>query len=205
VVDALSEDGEIKPDGEPEYAVQLPPNARISTLSFAPGAGSLRVFFSDGESERVVLPADVLALHGASIASQTLTRSPKKSSGQPLATLGMMAATGMPVNPAKLADKLFGSDQVRVGEEVHYVIGLRVAGQAGLWYLRASSFNFRQSLGEEATYSTELNLRRLARRLRAFAPDAVCDSFMTAFPNRLALPPPLGGLIDFLRVGAGPA
>ncbi|MDQ2818440.1 MAG: hypothetical protein M3T49_09595 [Candidatus Eremiobacteraeota bacterium] len=202
MVDALSEDGELQPDGEPEYAVQVPPNARIRTLSFAPGTGSLRVFFSDGDSERVVVPGDVLALHGASIASQTLSRSPKQSSTQPLATLGMMAATGMPVNPAKLADKLFGADQVRVAEELHYVMGLRVAGQAGLWYLRASSFNFRQSLGEEATYSTEINLRRLGRRLRAFAPDAVCDSFMTAFPNRLALPPPLGGLIDFLRVGA---
>ncbi|MBC5825875.1 MAG: hypothetical protein GIX02_13855 [Candidatus Eremiobacteraeota bacterium] len=187
-----------------EFSIELPPNSRIRALKFEMEKDVLHVFFDDDGAERVLKPADLLALHGGYIRSETLTRTPTKSSSKPsFGSLGMMAMTGMPINPGKVVDKIISKDQVHLSEEFHFVLGLRVARTPALWYLRASSFNFRTALGPEATYSTEINCRQLVRRLCGFAPDAVRDNFITAYSQRLPLPPALNGLIEFLRVASG--
>ncbi len=183
-----------------EFGIKLPPHARMSSMRLDSEARLLRIVLDDDGIERSVHVNSLRAFHGARIRHETLTRIPKRSTGKPsLVGLGTMVATGVPINPSRIVEKIFSSDQVLQAEELHYVIGLRIDQIGEVWYLRASSFNFRKSLGSDATYSTEINLRHLVRKLGAFAPDAVQDAFFSAIINRSPLPPPLQSVVEFFR------
>jgi len=52
-----------------------------------------------------------------------------------------------------------------VEEELHFALAIRVQDADELWYLVADSFNFRSSLGTDAGYATEMNLRILVTRV----------------------------------------
>ena len=79
---------------------------------------------------------------------------------------------------------------------------MRVDNVGELWYLLADSFNFRYTLGKDAAYVTEFNVRTLVKRLAAFAPHAVQDSFFAAILGGLPLPPPVESLVEFFRIVA---
>jgi hypothetical protein len=186
-----------------EFGVSLPPNARISRIALRPQERAMQITLEDGPAQRLVDARDVRAFYGARIRHETIRRAPKQGQRPSLGGIGAMAVTGVPINPSAIAQKYIAKDEPLHGEELHYVLGMRVAGIGELWYLLAASFNFRSSLGAQATYSTELNLRALVDQLGTFAPDAVQDSFFTALSKRLPLPPPLGSLIEFFRIASG--
>ncbi len=174
-----------------EFAVVLPPNARLSGLRFDDNAHSVRVSFSDGGADRDVPAEQIITLHGARIRHEKIIRTPKKVRGAIPPAPGASGTT-----------TAVGDERVSTSEEFHFVLALRATGVGEVWYLAADSFNFRHALGEEAGYSTEINFRAFVRRLGRFAPRATQDAFFAAILGGLPLPPPLGSLIEFLRVAA---
>ena len=161
-----------------EFGISFPANARIASLEF--GERDLRVHLEDGGSERIVAPASIAAIHGASIRREGLHPAPLDS--------------------PSLVERALGKEGVAVSEEMQYVLAIRVAAVGELWYLVADTFNFRKSLGAEAGYVSDQNFRALLRRLTSFAPQAVQDAFVTAMLANLPLPPPLVSLMEFFRV-----
>ena len=162
---------------EHHFSIELPPNARIDAMTFDDAQRALHVTL-EGETQPRVVGADRLrALHGARIRHSIVKRAPS----------GIMS-------------KATGKETVVHDEELHYALALRVDGIAELWYLLASSFNFRKALGPLATYSTELNFREMTKRLAAIAPHAVQDSFFTATTQGMQVPPPVDSLFEFFRI-----
>ena len=183
--------------GEEEFGVSMPPNARIGTLVFDMPARRIRVQLADGGDERLVPAEELRALYGARIRHVSVRRSPPKSQGVALSSTALQATGQLPrsvLNPGQR-----GGTEV-TSEELYYAIALRIDKLPELWYLNASSFNFRKALGEVATYSTELNLKEFVRRLAQFSPDAVRDGFFTAILQGSPLPPPLDSLLEFFRL-----
>jgi len=174
-----------------EFAVVLPPNARLAGLQLDDATKVLRVAFSDGGPERDVPAAQIIALHGARIRHEKLVRMPKKF-GAPIVTEQLSTGARAAVSSAT-------GDIVSTGEDLYFALALRVADVGELWYLIADSFNFRNALGADAGYSTETNFRTLVRRLAAFAPHATQDGFFAAVLGRLPLPPPVGSIIEFFK------
>lgn len=175
----------------------LPPNARIKSIVFDQVARALRISLADGDAQRIS-PADAIrALHGARIRRETVTQLPPKARGPALSSIALTATTGIPVG----LGALFGKKTNAVSEEsLHYALAMRVDGVGELWYLLADSFNFRYTLGRDAAYVTEFNVRTLVKRLAAFSPQAVQDSFFAAVIGGLALPPPIDSLLEFFRI-----
>lgn len=180
-----------------EFGVSMPPNARIGTLVFEMPERRMRVQLSDGGDERLIAAEELRALYGARIRHVSVTRVPPKSVGVALSSTALKATGRLP--HATLDPGQRGGTEV-VNEDLYYAIALRIDKLPELWYLNASSFNFRKALGESATYSTELNLREFTRRLAKFAPDAVRDGFFTAVIAGSPLPPPLDSLLEFFRL-----
>lgn len=174
-----------------DFAVVLPPNARVSGLRFDDAAGLLHVSFTDGGPERDVPAAQIVALHGARIRHEKLVRTPKKL-GAPVVSEQM--STGGRATVTSVT-----GDIVSTGEDLYFALALRVAGVGELWYLIADSFNFRNALGADAGYSTETNFRTLVRRLVVFAPRATQDGFFAAVLGRHPLPPPVGSIMEFFK------
>lgn len=176
-----------------EFAVVLPPNARLAGLQFDDAASLLGVAFKDGGPERSVPAAQVIALHGARIRHEKFRRTVKGTA--PVVTeqmsTGERATTTSPTGAV-----------VSTGEDVYFALALRVTDVGELWYLIADSFNFRNALGPEAGYSTETNFRTLVRRLAAFAPRATQDGFFAAVLGRHPLPPPVGSIMEFFKTVA---
>ena len=166
--------------GADEFGISFPANARISSVEFGPR--DLHVHLDDGGSERIVTPAAVAAIHGASIRREVMHPAP--------------------LEPARIVERALGKESVVISEELQYVVALRVSSVGELWYLVADTFNFRKSLGNEAGLVLDGNLRTLLRKLAAFAPQAVLDGFVTALLADLPLPPPLDSLMEFFRVVA---
>jgi hypothetical protein len=180
-----------------EFGVELPPNARIKSIVFDDVARALRISLADGGAQRITPIEHIRALHGARLRRESVTLRPKARSA-PLAMLGAATAlgTGVPLG----VGALFRRKETEATEEsLHYVLALRVDGIGELWYLLADSFNFRYTLGRDAVYVTEFNVRKLVKRLAAFAPQAVQDAFFAAIIGGLALPPPLDSLLEFFR------
>jgi len=160
-----------------EFGVSFPANARIAGIGFADS--EMRVTLEDGGSERIVAPSAISAIHGASIRRESVRPAPLESS---------------------MIERAMGKEGVSVSEETQYVVAIRVRSVGELWYLVADTFNFRKSLGSEAGYLSDQNLRAFLHKLTTFAPQAVQDGFVTAMLQNLPLPPPLGGLLEFFRI-----
>ncbi|HXM19242.1 MAG TPA: hypothetical protein VN934_10615 [Candidatus Tumulicola sp.] len=183
----------------PEFEVVLPPNARIAGLRFEDAARTLHVAFEDGGVDRTLDGDGVRALHGARIRHETITTLPQRSiGGEAMTAVALAAQTRKPPR-----QRLF---EVREGfqhsEDLHFALAIRAAGIGQLMYLLASSFNFRKTLGADATYTTETNVRALVRKLAGFAPQAVQDSFFAAVLKGMALPPPVESLVEFFRTAS---
>jgi len=180
-----------------EFGIAMPPNARIGTLLFEDSQHQLRVQLADGGDERLVPAETVRALYGARIRHVSVTRTPPKAQGIALSSTALLATGRLP--HATLDPSRRGDTTVH-GEELYYALAMRLERLPELWYLNATSFNFRKALGNSATYSTELNLREFIRRLSKFAPDAVRDGFFTAVLQGSPLPPPVDSLLEFFRL-----
>jgi hypothetical protein len=174
-----------------EFAVVLPPNARLSGMQLDAVPGVMRVSFTDGGPDRDVPLGQVIALHGARIRNEKLMRTPKKF-GTPMVT--QQLSTGDRPTVTRVT-----GDIVSTGEDLYFALALRVTDVPQLWYLIADSFNFRKALGAEAGYSTEINFRLLVRRLVAAAPQATQDGFFAAVLGNHPLPPPIGSLLEFFK------
>jgi hypothetical protein len=136
-------------------------------------------------------------LYGARIRHVSVTRVPPRSQGAALSSTALMATGRL---PRSMLDPGQRDGTEVTNEELYYAIAMRIDKLPELWYLNATSFNFRKVLGESATYSTELNLKEFVRRLAGFAPDAVRDGFFTAILQGSPLPPPLESLLEFFRL-----
>ena len=170
----------------------LPPNARIDALTF--DGASVTVALRTEAAPRGVAAADVVGLFGARIRHETSTLV-TSGGGINFGKIAITAATGIPVGVTNERPK-----QTEVtGELLHHAFALRVRDVAEVWYLLASSFNFRKALAAEATYSTELNVRQFVKKLAAFASGAKQDAYVAAICAGSALPPPLDSLRDFLK------
>ena len=179
------------------FGLQLPPNARVKTLTFDDAQRQIHVVL-DGVEEEQIVPVDrIRSLYGARIRHESLTEFKSINQANAAVAFVSMAATGIPVAP-----KVNKHNVVVTGEELVFVFGMRIDGIDTLWYIMAASFNFRKALGPLATYSTELNAREFVKRFASFAPQAVEDSFFTAITKALPLPPPLETLIEFFRIVA---
>jgi hypothetical protein len=180
-----------------EFGVAMPPNARIGTLVFDDPQRRLRVQLADGGDERFVAAEDVRALYGARIRHVSVTQSAPRAQGVALSSTALLATGRLPqavMDPSRRGDMSIQTD------ELYYTLALRIDRLPELWYLIATSFNFRTTLGTAATYSTELNLREFVRRLSKFSPDAVRDGFFTAVLQASPLPPPIDSLLEFFRL-----
>ena len=188
-------------DDEPAFGLQLPPNARVKTLTFDDAQRQIHVMLDGIETEQVVPVDRIRSLYGARIRHESLTQykalSPAVTASVAFTTMAGMAATGIPMTP-----KVNKNNVTVANEELLFVFGMRIDGIDALWYIMAASFNFRKALGPLATYSTELNVREFVKRFATFAPQAVEDSFFTAITKTLPLPPPVETLIEFFRVVA---
>lgn len=182
-----------------DFGIAMPPNARIGTLSFEKADRRLHVQLADGGQERVVPSADVRSLYGARIRHVSVSRTPPKSQGVALSSTALKATGQLPTSLFDPSQR-GGTEVVR--EDLNYVIAMRIERLPELWYLVASSFNFRKALGDDATFSTDINLREFVRRLSEFSPDAVRDGFFTALLQNSPLPPPVDSLLEFFRIVA---
>jgi hypothetical protein len=176
----------------------LPANARLNSIVFDDKARALRVVLRGQTEEQTLEAAKIAALFGGRIRHETTSIVSPGQGGINFGKLAITAATGIPVGMRTSAPKT----KVVAGEELHYALAIRLDGITELWYLLATSFNFRKALGPESTYSMETNLRLFVKRLAAFAPGAVQDAFFAATIGGSPLPPPLDSLLDFFRLVA---
>ena len=163
-----------------DFQISLPANARIASMEF--GDNQLRIQLDDGGSERIVSPSSIAAIHGAELRSEGLHPAPLTS--------------------PTIVEVMMGKEGLTRTEARQYVLAIRAAKVGELWYLVADTFNFRKSLGSQASNTLEQNLRSLLERLTTIAPQAVQDSFVTALLADLPLPPPLGSLMEFFKVAS---
>jgi len=185
------------PQEEDEFGVSMPPNARIGSLIFEMPDHRLRIQLADGGDERLVAAEALRALYGARIRHVSVTRVAPRAQGVALSSTALNATGRLP-HAALDPGQRHGTEIT--SEDLYYAIALRIDKLPELWYLNASSFNFRKTLGDSATYSTELNLKEFVKRLARFAPDAVRDGFFTAVLQVSPLPPPLESLLEFFRL-----
>jgi hypothetical protein len=177
-----------------ELSVEMPPHARLANVEILPDANEVRVWFSDG-GERVIAARQIVGLCGASIRTEMISLDAERHS---LGSL-IMGATTNPLGPAR---RFRNPGPPLSSEGASLVFALRTAGPGELLYIMADSFNFRQTLGPDAGYSTEINLRELVRRIAALTPKAIRDDFVTAVIGRVPLPAPLASLVEFFKANA---
>ena len=185
------------PGAQEEFGDSMPPHARIGTLVFELPERRLRVQLADGGDERLIAAEELRALYGARIRHVSVTRVAPRAQGAALSSAALLATGILPravLNPSSRQ-----ATEVTT-EESYFAIAMRIDKLPELWYLNATSFNFRKALGNAATYSTELNLKEFVRRLTRLAPDAVRDGFFTAILQGSPLPPPVESLLEFFRL-----
>ena len=174
-----------------------PPNARIELLTFDDGAHALSISLRGVEGSRAVEAGSISSLSGARIRHDQVVKVVKDAERTfDFGRFAATAAVGAPIIAMK------PKEGTAVTENLHHALAMRVDGVPEVWYLLAQSFNFRKALGQDAGYSSELNLRAFLKRLAAFAPNAAKDSYTTAMIDRKDLPPPVDSLIDFLRTAS---
>lgn len=170
-----------------KFSVDLPPHDRLAALEFR--ADLLHAYFTDGR-EKVIAADSIMSLSGARIRNDIPV--PTDHPNLPNRMTWIVQADAVSSTPS--------DDAVSRGaEEFNFVVMVRVLGMAALWFLVAESFNFRKTLGADAGYSTEINLRELMRRLAACSPDAMRDKFFEAVLGGLPFPPPLNSLVEFFN------
>ena len=173
--------------GIDKLSLDLPPHERVTALEFRDE--SLRVFFTDSSDKGITADA-IVSLRGARISNADVAPTVPLNVNSPPAWA--VPADAVATNP--------GADEGPKGPgEFSYVVVVRVAGVAELWFLMAESFNFRRTLCPDAGYSTETNLRALVKKLAAFAPKAKQDTFFMAVVSGKPLPPPVGSLAEFFK------
>lgn len=176
-----------------------PPNARIELLTFDDGARALSISLRGAEGSRTIDAGSISALHGARIRHLQAFAINEPAKELNVGILAATTAIGMPLITSKAVRT---ENWATTDEHLEHALAFRISGVPEVWYLLAQSFNFRKALGPDAGYSSELNLRAFLKRLTAFAPSAAKDAYMTAMIDRKDLPPPVGGLIDFLRTAS---
>ncbi|HEV2908275.1 MAG TPA: hypothetical protein VGX02_03300 [Candidatus Eremiobacteraceae bacterium] len=173
-----------------DLRVEMPPHARLAGLEFQESAGALRVTFTDGD-ERTIAADQIIALCGASIRTEMTSLAVEQNT--------VSSAVVFPLGSARAR---FHPGPQLTSEGAMLIVALRTAPPSDLLYFVADSFNFRNALGAEAGYSTEMNLRALVRRLAALAPGASRDDFVMAIIHRVPLPPPMASLMEFFKANA---
>lgn len=171
----------------------FPPHARLIAVEFLEDERSLQIELEDGIVEKVPA-ADVLSLHGARIRRESLRFGVQKKGGSMAGKMALLAV-GVPVNPLPGKAK----DTTTKSEEMHYVLGLWAKEREELWFLMATSFNFRKALGADASYSLEMNVRAFIQKLGIFCPESIRDPFFEAAIAKTMLPQPVGSLMEFFR------
>lgn len=185
-------------DATPDFDSQFPPNARISALTFDDARHMMEVSLDQGEALHVPAEA-VIGLFGARIRRDTVLATKDASGvGRAVTRMAAGAALGIPMGMGKPKPQAGPAGTT----EMHYAIAMRIEDVPEVWYLLASSFNFRKALGDKAVYATELNVRAFVRRLAAFCEFASPDAFFTATVARGTLPPPVESLLAFLRMAS---
>jgi hypothetical protein len=173
----------------------MPAHARLATILLQPDPHALAVGFSDG-GERIIDSTAIAALCGASIRTEMISLEAEHHTVHGLIIDSTMYPRGS-MRTWRYTGPALSSEGATL------VFGLRTLGPGELLYLVADSFNFRSTLGADAGYSTEMNLRELVRRIAALAPTAARDDFVKAIIGRVPLPPPLASLVEFFKVAAG--
>lgn len=171
----------------------FPPHARLMAVEFLESEYSLQIELENNSPEKVPA-AHVLSLHGARIRRESLSFGVQKKGGVMLGKMALLAV-GVPVNPLPGKPK----DTTTKSEEMQYVLGIRVTGREELWFLMATSFNFRKALGADAAYSLEMNTRAFIQKLGAFCPESLRDPFFEAALVKTTLPQPVDSLMEFLK------
>jgi len=174
-----------------KLSVQLPPHDRLTACEFR--NGSLHVLFADGRG-RVIKADSIIFLSGARIRNEVVAPAIPPALGRAYAGIDPQAFVRSEPGPSGQP-----GGEAQGADEFSFVVKLRVLGVAELWFLVADSFNFRKTLGADAGYSTEANLRTLVRRLAAFSPNATQDKFFAAVLGNAPLPPPVGSLVEFFK------
>ncbi|HEY4002494.1 MAG TPA: hypothetical protein VGO93_26720 [Candidatus Xenobia bacterium] len=175
----------------------FPANARLITVRF--GEASLKIAIDPG-GECDVPAMNVQSLHGARIRREhTKVTGGKGAGGAAIKVVGSLALTAVTGIPMSVGGKSKGKEGPQTKEEIQYALGMRVTGVAEVWFLINTSFNFRQSLGPEAGYAAEINLRTFTRKLAEVCTEARQDDFFTAVVEGTGLPPPIDSLMEFFR------
>lgn len=171
----------------------FPPNNRLITVLFIENEKILSIELDDGTSYNI--PADdVLSIYGARIRRESVRLSTEKKGGGMMGKVALLSV-GIPVNPLPGKSK----DTTIKSEELQYVLGMRVKNKEKLWYLMASSFNFRKSLGAEAAYSLDINIKAFIQKLGSFCLQAKKDQFFESALAKTALPEPVNSLLEFMK------
>lgn len=171
----------------------FPPNNRLIIVVFNENEKTLSVGIDDCSSHTIHAD-DVLSLYGALIRRESLHFSTEKKIGNIIGKVALLAV-GVPVNPLSGKTK----NTTTKSEELQYVLGIRVKNKEELLYLMATSFNFRKSLGADAAYSLDINVRTFIRKLGDFCPHAMRDQFFEAYLTKTELPEPVNCLMDFMK------
>jgi hypothetical protein len=159
---------------------------RVRGLHF--DAAGLRLLQDDG-SERSFAYGDVESLHGARI------RHTVQVVGDHLQVNAVAVAlmvNDMPVVGMPLLEPGPKHPETRLV----YAVGLRISNAAQMWYFLSDGFNFRDALGDETGYSSEINLRHVVHHLASACPNAAPDAFVSALLSGNHLPEPVGSIAD---------
>ncbi|HZV79916.1 MAG TPA: hypothetical protein VFF60_09945 [Candidatus Binatus sp.] len=179
-------------EGAGELSVHMPAHARLATISLQAAPLALKAGFTDG-GEQAIPATAIAALSGASIRTEMISLEAEHHTVH-----GLIIDSTMYPRGSMRTWRYTGPGLSSEGATL--VFGLRTRGPGELLYLVADSFNFRATLGADAGYSTEMNLRELVRRVAALAPTATRDDFVKAIIGRVPLPPPLASLVEFFKV-----
>lgn len=171
----------------------FPPNNRLITITFIENEKILSIELDDGTTEKI-LTDDIMSLHGARIRRESVRLSAEKKGGSMMGKMALLSV-GVPVNPLPGKSK----NTTIKSEELQYVLGMRVKNKKELWYLMATSFNFRKALGADAAYSLDINIKAFLQKLCNFCPQAKHDQFFEAARTKTALPEPVSSLMEFMK------
>jgi len=171
----------------------FPPNNRLMAVVFIENEKTLSIELDDGSTHKIPVD-DVISIYGARIRRESVRLSTEKKGGSIMGKMALLSV-GVPVNPLSGKSK----NKTIKSEELQYVLGMRVKNKKELWYLMASSFNFRKSLGAGAAYSLDINLKAFIQKLGNFCPQVKKDQFFEAFLTKTALPEPVDSLMEFMK------
>jgi len=178
-------------DDKGQASATVPAHARITRLRFDESKPVLHLTVEDIADEYAIAASQIKALYAARIRLEGPTK--PDVAGKNIVGAILTVSTW----PRSLRPHT--SIATPPEEELHFVLALRVVDVVALWYLVADSFNFRESLGDEAGLVTEPNLQALVGKLAGFAPHAVQDAGFAALVAHTRPPAPLSSLVEFFR------